>query len=265
MTPLEDIELPEGDGETIHLNPAAQFQPRVLLPGDPARAMAIATAQLTQPRMFNHRRGLWGYSGETEDGVGFLVQATGMGGPSAAIVCEELADLGAEVFVRVGTCGAIDPNVKLGDLIVARAAIGDDGTSQALGVGNGSGVGDGLGISGLIEADAELAGLLAQEVGASGHRFHDGAIGTVDLFYDPESGARHLKLIERGARAIEMEAAAVFAVGARREIPSACLLAVTDELWDQGERKRLTHDEIVELGETLGAVAVAAVSQFRPA
>ncbi|MGB0890090.1 MAG: purine-nucleoside phosphorylase [Solirubrobacterales bacterium] len=256
MTPLEDIELPEGDGETIHLNPAAEFQPRVLLPGDPARAMAIATAQLTQPRMFNHRRGLWGYSGETDAGVGFLIQATGMGGPSAAIVCEELADLGAEVFVRVGTCGAIDPNVKLGDLIVARAAIGDDGTSKALGVGNG------LGISGLIEADAALAGLLAQEAGASGHRFHDGAIGTVDLFYDPDSDARHQTLIERGALAIEMEAAAVFAVGARRAVPSACLLAVTDELWDQGERKRLTHDEIAELGEALGAVAVAAVSQF---
>lgn len=256
MTPLEDIELPEGDGATLHLNPAAEFQPRVLLPGDPARAMAIASAQLTQPRMFNHRRGLWGYSGETAEGVGFLVQSTGMGGPSAAIVCEELADLGAEVFVRVGTCGAIHPDVKLGDLIVARSAVGDDGTSQALGVGTS------LGVAGVIDADAALSGLLAAAAGESGHRFHDGAIGTVDLFYDPAAEHRHQKLIEQRALAIEMEAAAVFAVGARREIPCACLLAVTDELWDQGERKRLTHDEIVELGETLGAVAVAAVSAF---
>ena len=136
MTPLEDTELPTGDAEhTLHLNPAADFQPNVLLPGDPARAMAIATAQLTQPKMFNHRRGLWGYSGETADGVGFLVQSTGMGGPSAAIVCEELCDLGAEVLVRVGTCGAIHPDVRFGDLIVVDGALGDDGASQALGVG----------------------------------------------------------------------------------------------------------------------------------
>lgn len=256
MPPLEDIELPEGDGETFHLNPAAEFQPRVLLPGDPARAMSIATAQLTQPRMFNHRRGLWGYSGETEAGVGFLVQSTGMGGPSAAIVCEELADLGAEVFVRVGTCGAIHPDVKLGDLIVVTGAIGDDGASQALGVGRE------LGVAGLIDADAGLVRLLAEAAGSSGHNFHEGAIGTVDLFYDPTAEHRHQKLIEQRALAIEMEAAAVFAVGARREIPSACLLAVTDQLWDQGERQRLTHDEIVELGEALGAVAVAAVSGF---
>lgn len=254
MTPLEDIELPEGDGETFHLNPAAEFQPRVLLPGDPARAMSIATAQLTQPRMFNHRRGLWGYSGETEAGVGFLVQSTGMGGPSAAIVCEELADLGAEVLVRVGTCGAIHPDVKLGDLIVVTGAIGDDGSSQALGVGTS------LGVAGVIDADAELVRLLSEAADASSHKFHAGAIGTVDLFYDPSAEHRHQKLIEQRALAIEMEAAAIFAVATRREIPCACLLAVTDELWDQGKRKRLTHNEIVELGETLGAVAVAAVS-----
>lgn len=248
MTPLEDIDLPEGDAaETLHLNPAAQFQPNVLLPGDPARAMAIATRELTAPRMFNHRRGLWGYSGETEDGFGVLVQATGMGGPSAAIVAEEVCDLGAEVLLRVGTCGAIDESVGLGDFVVGRFAIGDDGASQALGV------------SGRIDADAALADALVAAGRERGLTVHDGAIATVDLFYDPAGDERYARLKSDGALAIEMEAAAIYGVAARRGVPAGCLVAVTDELWDQGERKRLSHDEIVELGHLLGEVGVAAL------
>lgn len=249
MPPLENIELPEGDApDTLHLNPAADFHPHVLLPGDPARAMAIATSQLDQPKMFNHRRGLWGYSGLTPTGAGVLVQSTGMGGPSAAIVCEELADLGAKAFIRVGTCGAIHPSVKLGDLVIGATAIGDDGASAALGV------------EGSIDADPRLTELLIAE--ASGHSHHAGPIATVDLFYDPTGDERYAKLVEAGALAIEMEAAAVFGVGRRRSVPSACLLAVTDELWNDGQRKRLTHDEIVEIGELLGQVAVAAVATY---
>lgn len=252
MPPLEDIDLPEGDAaSTLHLNPAAEFQPNVLLPGDPARAMAIATREMTAPRMFNHRRGLWGYSGETEAGLGLLVQATGMGGPSAAIVAEEVCDLGAELLLRVGTCGAIDESVKLGDFVVGRFAIGDDGASQALGV------------SGRIDGDAALADALVEAGRARGLTIHDGAIATVDLFYDPGADARYSRLVADGALVIEMEAAAVYAVGARRGVPTCCLVAVTDELWDQGERKRLSHDEIVELGHQLGDVGVAAVAAVR--
>lgn len=247
MARLEDIELPEGDSAgTIHLNPAAQFYPRVLLPGDPARAMAIATTQLTAPRMFNHRRGLWGYSGETEGGVGFTIQASGMGGPSAAIVAEELCDLGAEVIVRVGTCGAIDPQVKLGDIVVVTEAICADGTSRAL--------------SGelSIAADPELAARLTEHASASGRKTHTGKVGTVDLFYDPQADATHEELLADGALAIEMEAAAVFAVAKRRGVKAACVLGVSDELYD-ARRERLAHDELTELGEVIGAVAFAAL------
>ncbi|MFT4050439.1 MAG: hypothetical protein QM648_11480 [Solirubrobacterales bacterium] len=249
MARLEDIELPEGDSaSTIHLNPAAQFHPRVLLPGDPARAMAIATSQLSAPRMFNHRRGLWGYSGETEGGVGFTIQASGMGGPSAAIVVEELCDLGAEVIVRVGTCGAISPGAKLGDLIVASEAICDDGSSQALSGAE------------AIAADHELARRLTDAASASGRAAHTAKIATVDLFYDPDGDARYRRLASAGALAIEMEAAAVFAVAARRGVKAACLLGVTDELYSDAGRERMTHDEMTELGTNLGAVAIAALT-----
>ena len=78
----------------IHLRPTAPLADRVLLPGDPGRALLLAQELLTEPKMFNHHRGLWGYTGAAADGEPLTIQATGMGGPSAAIVLEELFDLG---------------------------------------------------------------------------------------------------------------------------------------------------------------------------
>ncbi len=82
--------------------------------------------------MFNHNRGLWGYTGTAADGEPLTIQSTGMGGPSAAIVVSELADLGASRLIRVGTCGALSGKLALGQLLVAAEAIGADGTSRAL-------------------------------------------------------------------------------------------------------------------------------------
>src|SRR3712207_448234 len=96
--------------EPIHLRPTAELAERVLLPGDPGRALLLAQALFTEtPRMANHHRGLWGYTGTALDGAPLTVQSTGMGGPSAAIVLEELATLGVRRAVRTGTCGALDP------------------------------------------------------------------------------------------------------------------------------------------------------------
>ncbi|HVR05563.1 MAG TPA: hypothetical protein VMS02_05935, partial [Solirubrobacteraceae bacterium] len=118
----------------IHLRPTAPLAERVLLPGDPGRALALAQALIEQPRMFNHHRGLWGYTGPARaDGKPLTVQSTGMGGPSAAIVLHELIALGARRAIRVGTCGALAPGLALGDLVLAEQAIAADGTSAALG------------------------------------------------------------------------------------------------------------------------------------
>ena len=119
----------------LHLRPTAPLSERVLLPGDPGRALALAQALLEEPRMFNHHRGLWGYTGRAPDGQTLTIQATGMGGPSAAIVLEELLALGARRVVRVGTCGALVSGLALGELLIAREAISADGTSRALGAG----------------------------------------------------------------------------------------------------------------------------------
>src|SRR6476660_5030570 len=117
---------------TIHLRPTAELDDRVLLPGDPGRALALAQFLLEKPLMFNHHRGLWGYTGEAADGELLTVQSTGMGGPSAAIVLHELIALGVTRAIRVGTCGALVCALELGDLVVAREAIAADGTSAAL-------------------------------------------------------------------------------------------------------------------------------------
>src|ERR1700751_1378583 len=119
----------------IHLHPTAPLAERVLAPGDPGRALLLAQALLAEPKMFNHHRGLWGYTGEAADGRLLTIQSTGMGGPSAAIVIAELESLGARTIVRVGTCGALDESLALGQLLVATEALAADGTSRGLGAG----------------------------------------------------------------------------------------------------------------------------------
>jgi len=73
--------------------------------------------------MFNHHRGLWGYTGTARDGRSLTIQATGIGGPSSAIVLSELIELGVRRAIRVGTCGALVRSLALGDLVIARESI----------------------------------------------------------------------------------------------------------------------------------------------
>jgi uridine phosphorylase len=98
--------------DPVHLRPNAQVAERALLPGDPGRALRLAQILLAAPmQVLNTNRGLWGYTGTAADGRALTIQSTGMGGPSAVIVAEELIGLGARRLVRVGTCGALDGRV----------------------------------------------------------------------------------------------------------------------------------------------------------
>src|ERR671922_329303 len=98
-----------------------------LLPGDPRRAQYIAETFFDEPVQRNEERGMLGFTG-TFGGKPVSVQATGMGCPSAAIVMEELVQLGVKRFIRVGTCGGPQPDLKLGDMIVALTAVPHDAT-----------------------------------------------------------------------------------------------------------------------------------------
>jgi uridine phosphorylase len=101
------------------LRPTAPIAAAAVLVGDPGRALLLAQELLDEPKMSNHARGLWGYTGLTPAGVELTIQATGMGGPSAAIVLADLAELGVKRAVRVGTCVAVEPSLEAGELLVA--------------------------------------------------------------------------------------------------------------------------------------------------
>jgi uridine phosphorylase len=104
------------------LRPTAPVAADAILVGDPGRALMLAQELLEQPKMSNHARGLWGYTGRTAAGAGLTVQATGMGGPSAAIVLADLAELGVHRAIRVGTCVALDPLLRPGELLAVTEA-----------------------------------------------------------------------------------------------------------------------------------------------
>ena len=208
----------------VHLHPTAALAPRVLLPGDPGRALALAQVLLDAPRMFNHNRGLWGYTGMARDGAPLTIQSTGMGGPSAAIVLEELCELGARDAIRIGTCGALDGGLGLGDLIAVTEVLAADGASRALGAPE------------VLLPDPELTRALA------GGAAHAGRVVSADLFYDPEPD-RIAAWAAQGALAVEMEAAA--------------LLAVSDSAAGGGER--IGAEALEAAAVRLGEVASAAL------
>ena len=225
----------------IHLRPTATLAERVLLPGDPGRALLLAQSLLVKPLMFNHHRGLWGYTGTAEDGEPLTIQSTGIGGPSAAIVLAELIALGVRRAIRVGTCGAFEKSLTLGDLVIAREAICADGASRALGGGD------------RVAADQGLTEALLQSATTA----RAGTILSVDLFYEP-AGSRQSD--QSDALAVEMEAAALFALGAAEEVPVACLLAVSDTFDSHGTRTRIDEESLLVTAEKMGAIAVAAIS-----
>jgi uridine phosphorylase len=235
---------------TLHLRPNAPYAPDALLPGDPGRALALAQQLLTEPKMSNHARGLWGYTGETPEGRPLSIQSTGMGGPSAAIVLQELAELGVRRAVRVGTCGAVDPELDHGELVVASDALTEDGASRALGAGESA------------EPDPELTARLAAGLppGAAPSR-----IVTTDLFYDSDAGekgpprARADAWRRRGAVAVEMEAATIFTLGRRLGVATGCVLVVSDT-FEEGARQRIADDELAAAAERMGALAAGALN-----
>jgi uridine phosphorylase len=218
-----------------HLRPHAELAERVLLPGDPHRALAVAQDVLEGPKIFNHARGLWGYTGVAPDGEPMSVQATGMGGPSAAIVVEELIGMGAQVLVRIGTCGAFDTSLELGEMVTATRVLPGDGASRALGAGD------------VLEPDPSLTAALQAAGGGRGVT----AISS-DLFYDPRTEP------PAGADVIEMEAAVLLRIAALRGVRAACLLAVSDVL--DGGRERLDAEALQAAGLRLGQVAVEALT-----
>jgi uridine phosphorylase len=225
----------------LHLRPNAPVAERALLPGDPGRALRLAQHLLAAPmQVLNTNRGLWGYTGTAADGAALTIQSTGMGGPTAAIVAEELIGLGARRLVRVGTCGALVEGPRLGDLLVAGESLCEDGTSRALGAG---------------ERAAADPGLVAALAGAAGEPV---LVVSSDLFYDPDP-TRQQRWAAAGAVAVEMEAATLFTVARLRGAAAGCVLLISDEL--AGAEPHRIGDEELARGElALGEAGLAGLA-----
>jgi uridine phosphorylase len=201
--------------------------------------MDLATNLLERPVMSNLSRGLWGYHGATPQGRELTVQSTGIGGPSAAVVLAELAELGVRRAVRVGTCAALDARLEPGEAIVAEAALAGDGVGSTLAPGPPP------------ASDPALTTALV----AAAPQAQTGLVASTDLYYDHGSPRRE-QWRAAGAIAVELSAAALLAVGHRSGVASACVLVVAES----AAGRRLSDDALEAALLELGACAARALA-----
>ena len=226
-----------------------EYAEACLLPGDPLRAKYIAETYLDDAVQRNSERGMLGFTGEYE-GRPVSVQATGMGCPSAAIVMEELVQLGVKRFLRVGTCGGLQPDLRLGDLVVALTAVPADGTVHHY-----------VGEPHCPTADWELVHGAVHAAKELGQPMRVGPIVSSDVFYNPDEG-QYERWSKRGVLAVEMEAAILFTIGALRGVQAGCLLTVSDVVVE-GEFTRISDEELQAAVDRMTRVALATVTSAR--
>jgi len=213
------------------LKPHAAVAERVLLPGDPGRALRLATHLIDGPRMLNHHRGLWGYSGPAADGEPLTIQSTGLGGPSAAAVISDLVALGACRVIRVGTAAGVG-ETPLGALIVADAALAGDGASRALGATE------------RATADVELSDAMARS------RAVRGLVASADI----HSPILPAAWAQAGVLACDLTTAAVLAAARHHGVRAAAVLGIT-----RARGQRLADDALEPLEAALGAAGLSAL------
>lgn len=232
----------------IHLteNEAAKY---AIIPGDPGRVEKIA-AYLDNAKQVGCNREYNSYLGYL-DGEKVLVVSTGIGGPSCAICVEELAKIGVDTFIRVGTCGGMQPEIEPGDVIIATGAIRQDGTSREY-----------LPIEFPAVADFKVTSALYNAAQNLGYPNHVGVVQAKDSFYgqhSPESMPISSELLAKweawkrgGCLASEMEGAALFIVSAARKLRSG---AVFHCVWNQEAAKTAMPKERKE--DTSAAIKTA--------
>lgn len=202
----------------------------VILPGDPGRCEKIAQ-HFDNAKLVARNREFTTYTG-TLNGKPVSVTSTGIGGPSAAIAMEELAAIGAETFIRVGTCGGINMKVKSSDVVIATGAVRMEGTSREYAP-----------IEYPAVADFTVTQALVHAADTLGESWHAGVVQCKDSFYGQHSPARmpvSYELLTKweawkrlGVLASEMESAALYTVAASLGVRCGAVLNV---VWNQ-ERK----------------------------
>mgnify|MGYP001124315440 CR=1 FL=1 len=228
----------------------------VILPGDPKRCAKIA-ALFDDARLMADHREFTTYTGYL-DGEKVSVTSTGIGGPSAAIAMEELVRCGAEVFIRVGTCGGIELDVKGGDIVVATGAIRMEGTSREYAP-----------IEYPAVADLDVTNALVAAAKEKNFTHYTGVVQSKDAFYgqhEPERMPVSYELLNKweawkrmGCKASEMESAALFIAASHLRVRcgSDFLVVGNQERNALGMENPIVHDT-----EAAITVAVEAIRKL---
>jgi len=227
----------------------------VLLPGDPGRVERIA-GYLDNPRFYCQNREYTTWLGEL-DGSTVMVMSTGMGGPSTAIAVEELSQTGIHTFIRIGTCGGMAEKVIGGDVVIATAAIRQEGTSKEY-----------VPIEYPAIADLDVTNALIQGAKNTGATWHAGVVQCKDSFYGQHSPDRMpvgedlqknwRAWIKAGCLASEMESSALYIVSQVLGVRAGCVLST---VWNQErEAKGLinpkVHDPALAIQTAVEAVRI---------
>ncbi|QSX06627.1 uridine phosphorylase [Sedimentibacter sp. zth1] len=213
----------------------------VIMPGDPKRCKKIA-AYFEDAKLIADNREYITYTGFL-DGEKVSVTSTGIGGPSASIALEELVNCGADTFIRVGTCGGMDINVKGGDIVVATGAIRMEGTSKEYAP-----------IEFPAVSNLNVTNALVKAAKNLNYNYHTGVVECKDAFYgqhEPETKPVSYELMNKwdawlrmGCLASEMESAALFIVGAHKRVRvgSNFLVVANQERQKKGLDNPIVHD-----------------------
>ena len=236
------IDYSDGKGVQYHINlKKGDIGEYVILPGDPKRCEKIAK-YFDNPKLVGDNREYVSYTG-TLDGVKVSVVTTGIGGPSASICMEELCNLGAHTFIRVGTCGGMQIDVKGGDIAIATGAIRMEGTSKEYAP-----------IEFPAVANIDVVNALINVCKEENINYHAGVVECKDSFYgqhQPELLPYGSQLLEKwdawlklGTIASEMESAALFVVAQYRKVRcGSCFLVVANqERAKKGLENTQVHD-----------------------
>ena len=214
MIPTPHISAKKGD-----------FGKTVLMPGDPLRAKFVAENFLENPVLVNNVRGVQGYTG-TYKGVKVSVMASGMGMPAIGIYAHELFNFyDVENIIRVGSCGAIQENVNLYDLVIAQGACTDSNFAKQFHLES----------TFAPIADFQLLTLAVDAAKDLGATYHVGNVNSSDLFYGDHEGVpagldNVYGLKKMGVLALEMEAAALYMTAARYGKRGLCICTVSDHV-----------------------------------
>jgi uridine phosphorylase len=230
----------------------------VLLPGDPGRVESIASL-LDDSRLIARNREYTTYTGRLGGQV-VSVCSTGIGSPSTAIAVEELAAIGAKTFIRVGTTGSIQRDVRFSDLVIATAAVRDEGTTPGY-----------VPLSYPAVADFELVSAMVAAARTAGQRAHAGIVRSHDSLYADLQAARmprreeleHALQVWQRAQVLcnDMETSTIFTICALRKLRGGSVLTVVNEPGEDG----IDPARVAALDLTpMFRVALGAIRQLAP-